>query len=814
MKKNSSYKYAIVYSTVALALASCNSGKNNQAWQDVKAPNSDQKVLIDNICGNDGVTNLSINEAGGEPINPSLQLGNSKGLRAYVNCVNGTNFDVTSTADWASSNHDIFSVNNKNSKGYLISKNLGSAYLTVSYLGGLFSANYKLNIVDAELKQINIFMARESNQIYAGETINPVIEGTYSNGAHSTISNATLITDNESIIKITDSSVTALQTGKFNLTAKLDNLTTTIAGEVVDAKPIGITINAENKKDFITGIPTKAVYTAKLVLSNGNLIDIPKNTFDHSGITSCKLQKLPNDNSMPFIQSDNGCTINTTRDSGENKLIYNYDILDSNNAVKQSFESSIIIKSSDSQIKSLSLETDNDLANGGMIVGEIYRYHVYANLINQDKVDVTKVVPVKATLMYNGSDNSSKIIISDTGYTGALTNSYDDEKGGVIKLTDYIIKDNLDQKTVQLTLDAQLTKFNAKFDKTINVMPNTLTVKQLSSYFADSFYPRLQSVDKRKFKTINGFDAVGNPSETNSSLALINLKDNQLSATVLDDTEGSLTLKDSSTTVDVAIDTTIPRINKVYGSDDASLSIATIACNNASTPQTISTAEKMQNVIDTTTISRALTIGIEQSIELDASFLDVVGAKSTTKFSTSANRTWTDSTTKTNQYRLAPQNVLLQPKEKAVVVQKVFKSLFGYTGKFDIPLTENSCIPFTINGKINDFSLYSPACMKYADIGNKPNDSIFNRLFSGNNSLTFYANYASDTGNEAVTTNTIAIYVYKPGDVAYNELVCEGSSLQSSNKATLSISKNQLQLKGNQITLSPKNLTKIQTIAN
>jgi hypothetical protein len=243
MKKNSSYKYAIVYSTVALALASCNSGKNNQAWQDVKAPNSDQKVLIDNICGNDGVTNLSINEAGGEPINPSLQLGNSKGLRAYVNCVNGTNFDVTSTADWASSNHDIFSVNNKNSKGYLISKNLGSAYLTVSYLGGLFSANYKLNIVDAELKQINIFMARESNQIYAGETINPVIEGTYSNGAHSTISNATLITDNESIIKITDSSVTALQTGKFNLTAKLDNLTTTIAGEVVDAKPIGITIN-------------------------------------------------------------------------------------------------------------------------------------------------------------------------------------------------------------------------------------------------------------------------------------------------------------------------------------------------------------------------------------------------------------------------------------------------------------------------------------------------------------------------------------------------------------------------------------------
>jgi hypothetical protein len=104
--------------------------------------------------------------------------------------------------------------------------------------------------------------------------------------------------------------------------------------------------------------------------------------------------------------------------------------------------------------------------------------------------------------------------------------------------------------------------------------------------------------------------------------------------------------------------------------------------------------------------------------------------------------------------------------------------------------------------------------MKYADIGNKPNDSIFNRLFSGNNSLTFYANYASDTGNEAVTTNTIAIYVYKPGDVAYNELVCEGSSLQSSNKATLSISKNQLQLKGNQITLSPKNLTKIQTIAN
>ena len=77
--------------------------------------------------------------------------------------------------------------------------------------------------------------------------------------------------------------------------------------------------------------------------------------------------------------------------------IYSYSILDQNRKIIQTFESSAIIKSTDAAINNISLNLDQDLQNGGMLVGNIYRYHIYANLTNGSKIDIFKIITLKCT---------------------------------------------------------------------------------------------------------------------------------------------------------------------------------------------------------------------------------------------------------------------------------------------------------------------------------------------------------------------------------------------------------------------------------
>ena len=791
-------------------IASCSNGNNSPqaaSWADVNSKAMSQTEIINSICGDQGVNKLVLQEASGEPISTTFNLGASRGIRSIIQCVNNAKYDVTSVADWSSSDHGIFTVDNQSSKGYITPENVGNAYLNVSYLDGLYNANYKISVNNAVLKSISLSTDRTTNQIASGEKVQLTLEGKYSDGSTAIINNANFSSDNENIIKVDNQYLTGIQTGQTTIRASYSSFGTSINMEVIPAKIVGVVMDKDNPTKFITGIPQSYVFKAKLLLSDNTILDIPQSTLDSPTTTQCKLQKIPNDSRVPFISTENGCSISSTTDTGENRIVYSYSILDQNSNVLQTFESSQIISSSDDSINNIQLDVDNDLQNGGMLVGNTYRYHIYANLNNGEKIDITKTLPLKASLYYQDSDQSNKIITGDTGYIGPMSAGVDDGKGGVIKLTDYITKNDTGNKIARLVLSTNLGKLSAKFDKDITIMPNVMSVKQLSSYFVDNIYPRLDSVDKRNFDTY--FDSDGKPSTYTAygHEMIARLRDNQLRASPQDNQTLSFQ-PPSSGTVDVVLDTTIPRINKIYGSDDPSMTIVTIGCNNRNEAQTITTSAINKQITNTYTVSRGFTLGLEEAIEFGADIGFTV--KSTTKISTSANNTWSDSTSEASTYSLSSQNVQLKPFGKTIVVQKVFKTNLAFTGKFNLTLTEDSCIPFIINGEVSGFNFNSPACSKYRNIINKPDDPIFNRLFNGENSMTFFANYASDTATTDAKTNTVAIYAYYPGDEGYDSIDCgTQQTLRSSNqKSDIRISKNVVNTSMNNITLSPKNLIK------
>lgn len=814
MRKYFSLKSSIAYSVLSIALVACNSGGENSNWQDVKTDIKNQTALLNTICGDAGVSSFVIQEASGEPLSTSFNLGKSRGVRSVIHCVNGAQYDVSSAADWSSSDHDIFTVDNQSSKGYVTPLNIGSSYLFATYLDGIYVAKYNINVVDAALKNITLSIGRAKNELAAGETIPIIVNGTYTNNSTALVKDAVLTSSDESIVKVSGQNIIGIKPGTSTITAKSGVLTSNISIEVLNASVKGLVLNSDNQTKFTTGIPQTIQLKAKLILTDGSLIDIPQSTVNSPSLTQCKLQKDPNDTNVPFVTSGNGCTVTSTTESGQNRVVYSYSTLDSNNQIVATFESNVIVNSTDDNIKSLLIDIDSNLQNGGMIVGDVYRYHIYAFLNDNSRVDVTKSVPLKHSMLYQNTDVSNKIITGDTGYIGSTSDAVDDGKGGVIKLTDYIKSNDTGSQVVTLSLNASLTKFSAKFSKDIRVMSNVMTVDQLSDYFANNIYTKLNSVDKHAFQTFSGFNSDGSPIFTDYTSMFINLKDSQLSASKYSDANKALVVKNNDSNIMAQIDTVVPRINKVYGSEDSSMNVVTIGCNNSNEAHTITTSSTTKSVSNTTSISRGTSVGFETAFEATIGI-----AKASAKVSMGTTSTWSDSKTTSQSYTLASQNIPLQAYGKAIVIQKVFKTNVGLTGKFSLPLTDNSCIPFTINGSLSGFNLNSPACMKYSDVGTKPTDGIFNNLFDGSNSLMFNVNYASDEVTDA-QTNTVAIYTYYPGDVGYDSISCQDTAQNSSGLKSTKTTKDSIVLNNNivsqngiKIPLSMKNLTKVQTLS-
>lgn len=790
-------------------LSACNQG-GNPSKDSVNEPNN--LLVSDNLknvseqlnglhpihlvgvnCGIKGVDNLILTEGSGSSYQEVIHLGDSRGIRAKIKCKNKTEIDVTPDADWASNNNNVFTVSNSKdgalSKGTISPKSVGDAYLNVVF--DKYSVKAKVSVSDAVLRSIKVSSARGGGEIAKGETISVITEGVYGDGTSSIISNPELAiesTTGADVIKLNDNSVTGLNKGDYAITAKYQGMTAGYSGKVLPAKIVGLKIIDDNIKLFTTGIPKTEKVNAKLLLSDGSLINIPDSTFENPTTQTCQLYKLPTDTMVPFVNVGSKCEISSTSDAGENILTYRYAFLDDKGSIdmsKPTFESKIVIKSSDDEIDKIELKTN---LVDTMTIGDVYRYNVYADLKGGGVVDITKVIPLNLELISNAHDYSNKVSLANTGYVGT-GDGKDDGKGGVIKLNDSFIKNDMAIKEAKLNLSVALTKFHAVLPINLKVMSNVITEKALASYFVDNVYGKLNSREKMMYIPFYGYNESGSIKPLKGAKDLFgSFNDDQLIASKLDDKNPTLWTESSSGEITPDVDINTPRISSLYSDENP---IATVLCNYSATNQNGTTASISKSVTDTSTFGRGFSVGTEVSGEFAVGILLAKG-KTTIKVSGSYNQSWSWAHAEGDTYTLPSQSVLLPPHAKALVIQRIFRSNVAYTGDFSVPLNQNSCIPYLLSAKAGGgYLLSSEVCLPFNQIDTSF-DPFLSELFTQNMRMVFHANLSSDTALNDGKTNTVAQYVYNVNDPGYDGLKCSNTNEVNSQQIINKPSVNQL----------------------
>lgn len=753
--------------------------------------------------------------------------------------------DVTSNSDWSSSDIKIFTVTNSSgetySKGYITPKKVGTAYLSVSY--DKYSVTATVSVSAAKLTHIEVKLNPvRGGALYSGDKADIITTGYYADDTTKIISAPKITVDNAKV-ELDGNSLTAVSVGEFTISVEYEGYHSSINGMVEPPtngiiipeapKITGIRIVESEIALFTTGIPQTKTVRAQFVWSDGKLTDIPASTLDKPTLTECDLFKLPDDKNIPFLNLNSKCEITSTNESGQNRLTYRYIPLNQKGEIDYTqpiFESSIIIKSVDTPIKQIKINSDFDYNfESKLVVGNVYRYKVFAILDNNESVDITKSLKLNVILTSenDSSDYSGKLSVSNAGYIGA-GEGYEDGFGGFIKLNSAIHdNDNEALVKVKLQVSARLTRFSVNKNYNLTSVANVISTKAIGSYFIEKIYPTLSRQDQYSFITFSGFN--GN-------------KINQSPYTTMFSTSffrpvlaGTLQLKpissnpslsfENNITVQEQVDLLTPRVSDM-GIDENAKSLVTVACNNSQTNQTISTSSSSVSLATTTTFGRGFSVGLDISREFAAALIGNTQMKTTVKVSGAYNQSWSWSDTKTDTYTLPSQNILLPPGAKSIVLQKFVKGNLSYTSDLLLPMNGDSCIPVEINANPtilynNAYKYSSTACFRLNSFIDHINDPLFTSLFDGSKHMRFKANVAQQ-GYDKSKINTISVYVFNPQDPGYSSLTCteplmalqSGSNKHKPTKAKLSKDQLSVEVNGKLIPLRNKNLRSVKTYQN
>lgn len=827
--KNKKPIITILWACLVLSLSSCNDGNTPNAKSinqnnNKNLSNFNQSVSTDfdkltvqqflsKVCGGDENGELRITEADDSTLNPNFILSkDDRALSATVVCENGAQKDVTFLANWISADKKIFTVSNTSEeKGYVTTIAPGSATLRVSITDPLYSAQAKITVSKEAvlLDGIKVYTSRaeDNNTIAKGEQLDVIVEGHYSDGSVKKLNNVTLMSNSDSI-KIDGNTITGIKPGKYSLTAKVEAYTSSLDGEVLPAKVVGLRLVEDNFSAFSIALPRTEALKAKLELSDGSVIDLPKPTFDKPTNTECKLYRLPSETSVPFYNDGNSCNITSTAEVGENKITMYYQILNPKDPrdILETLESSLIIDNSDSDIKNIRVALINDIGSTTVTIGEPYRFRVFADLINGKSMDVTKVSQSTAIMLSGTKDISDKIIVANIGYTGPLDGK-DDGKGGVIKITDYPVADHLNIAPLNIKLISKLGKFESSITTNTKLIPPVLSLEYISKYFVDNVYKKTSPAERQNIVTYSGYDTSGNLNITDASNVLTNFSSNYISVSGLTSSLNTINVDQASSSKEYAFERDIitPRVS--YGENNPSWNMVSVLCNNSAINQNLTSQTKSQKVSNTTGMSRGFSVGLEIGSEVAIKVPGIGDGKRTVKVNTKYDQSWSHSETNEETATLPQQTILVPPYGKAVVIQKVYKSVVSYLGSFDLPLTNDSCIPFMQTANLPYLHLNSLSCMPFKSLS--VNDQFLDEIFTtGKHNMRFTANVTANGYDKNATYdgNTVNVYILTPTDDGYNQLQCDKNGQLNTTNTTLSADGKSLNVGNSSILLNAKNL--------
>lgn len=837
----------LIFGILMINLFSCSLGNENHATSQPTLSQMTSKVLPPQsinelaslVCGSDGVvSSINLKEVGGAPFTRSFIAGEKRAIKAYLTCDGGTSIPITTVAEWSTSNPAIFGVTNDSSggisRGYITANSIGSAYLSVNY--DRYEWQESIQIAAAPLTGITLSSSRADNTIAKGEIVTFDVYGSYSDGSTNAVSGATFSTDTPDVVSINGSQVRGLKEGNFNLTAQFNGYTAKLQGKVLAAQIKELVIVPDNITTFNVELPRTETVRAKLRLSDDSLIDIPEPSFSNLTTTSCTLFKLPTDKNTPFLNtSDNGCSITSTTESGINKLIYNYVFLKNDGSIdynKPALESDVLIENSSKNITSLSIALESQPL--AIVVGQPYRFKVYANLGNGESMDITKLINLNSYCEFRGTDCSNQLLFGRTGYIG-IGSGQDDGKGGIVELVSSLTPDNsIPNDKIQLTITANLANFESKVEFSATMLPNVIKMSALSDYFVNKVYPQLTgSLGNWPYFAFTYVNANGIPIPEENFFHLEWLLYPPSSVLPLNDQDGSIQTLPITDTIKASTSTVIPRVNEV--DEDKTITLASNFCNNTDYNQTVSSVSLSQQISLTTTTGRGYSIttglGNETGVEFDVPFGKAT-TKISLKFESSTNENWATSSTTTDTITLPAQNIFVPAHGRGVVIQKLFSARVGGTQSFTVPLDQSSCFPFRYYLEMNNLEpdtdkiintnnirILNNLCYPVNKINFTSKMGGIEQLFASNSSMTFQATVAA-SGTNRSTGSSAAIYVLKPGDVGYDSISCGSSTLKSSaqltgSKATLRKDKSGrmklTNLHRQILPLSQKNLISIHT---
>lgn len=661
-----------------------------------------------------------------EPANlRSLPVGGSVQLAMYASCSNGTRVDVTSSAQWQSSDQSIIKINNAQLSG--IAK--GSA--TISATLGANSVFAKEVTVDRIL--INSLDIYGESKIAKGASSQLLLRANYADGSVANVTNLAKYSVIYGGIIISESGlITATNSGSYEIQAELDGAHSIFDGEVTAAQMVAINLN-NNNFTLTPYINSLATISATAVYSDGTLVTIPPEQL------SCDMQSRADN------LNQNGCSFQQiSAKEGQNQIKVSY----LPNPLLPI--TPVMISVSLSPIKGLELTAERkDI----YFVGNEVKYQVNLVLQDNSKVNITKNIPLQTAV--NGQvtpfsptmpivfDNTNQVLIFNKEI-GSLT-TYK-----VYAQIDKIKSNELSYSNVAIN-QQNIYDFN-------NALVNAFKSSILQAVKSSSWTPlRYSNNAVSEYPSVKGFFANNNF----TTLQVESLSGDTFSKiSSLFKTNLDYDVNDPNYQVQ-------PVISRNLG-NRADTIILTEFCNNTNVDQTFSTASISSSSTEGFSWGLGEKFGFDVAAKAGANILGFSGeVTQTTKFEISSSQNWNNS--KTETFNMGNASIKVPPGKHAIVVSTVGNSDFFYKGKLPLKLTSSFPVVFRLNDTANKISAVGKAGLNDIYYAGTAADQYFEMAKSGTIYLDVKPQVLSTGGK---TYRTVSHSVYFVNDSASGNLTC------------------------------------------
>ncbi|OAN11233.1 hypothetical protein A3K86_19945 [Photobacterium jeanii] len=229
-------------------------------------------------------------------ISPSplqITIGTKQPLVATATFSDGKTTNITTSANWNSTNYRVVTVNNQ---GVITGKAIGNSVITAS-LNGITSSNLNVQVINAAPQSIQI--APTQLLLHKGQTQALTANGIYSDGSTANITTkVSWSTSNTNIATVnTKGIVTGVNTGKTQIIASLDGITSTVT--VITkayAKPTFIETNEEK----IQREKIKTIYDELMAYYDGSANNVVEGASNQYVIAP----NLSKDSSGDFVHTE------------------------------------------------------------------------------------------------------------------------------------------------------------------------------------------------------------------------------------------------------------------------------------------------------------------------------------------------------------------------------------------------------------------------------------------------------------------------------------------------------------------------------